>query len=263
MEMDRACDLGTIHDQVPPRGKTITIPSSSGSSSGDKDITIYVSVPKSNKVLGTVIVIHDIYGFNIPNTKIRGDWLADNNYLAIVPQLMDGWSASRGEPGGPEFQVWRTTLANDAGISDLKTIIEWINNTAIKEYNVQNSKIGIIGFCFGGTKVAQICVEDLPKVTVGVSIHGGNVSADTVKNLKVPVAFLVAEIDRHVTKEVVEETRKEIEGASKDKGCMIKVYEGVNHGFANRGSYDPESNERKKADEALADCLNFLNKHLL
>ncbi|KAL8194195.1 UNVERIFIED_CONTAM: hypothetical protein K2H54_004016 [Gekko kuhli] len=63
-----------------------------------------------------VIVIHDIYGWQLPNTRYIVDMLAANGYLAILPDFYKGQ-----EPWKPS--------------SDWTTFSEWLKTRDAKKIN--------------------------------------------------------------------------------------------------------------------------------
>eukprot|EP01089_Gocevia_fonbrunei_P012213 TRINITY_DN2822_c0_g1_i4.p1 TRINITY_DN2822_c0_g1~~TRINITY_DN2822_c0_g1_i4.p1 ORF type:complete len:179 (+),score=41.27 TRINITY_DN2822_c0_g1_i4:611-1147(+) len=167
--MDQPCELGSIHT-----GEL------KGTETKIGDIDVYIREPSTEKNLGTaIIVIHDIYGSQIPNTKLRGDFLADNGHYAVVPDLYhgDSWNTSRGQTGvSEEFQKWRAAIPEDRVVSDIETIVKHLKETkGIK-------KVGAIGFCWGGSIVNKIALAGL--IDAGVAIHGGGVDANVVEENK-------------------------------------------------------------------------------
>ena len=71
-----------------------------------------------------VLVLHDIWGFNIPNAKYIADHFASNGFHAVLPNLyhgistLDGWSGTEfndGEPlEGTRWDTWWTEITSDA-----------------------------------------------------------------------------------------------------------------------------------------------------
>jgi len=236
--------LGTIHT-TPLKGKTEKI--------GDLDI--YISEPEK-KGETAVIVIHDIWGFQIPNSKLRGDFLASKGHYAITADFYHGnpWTLEKGQLGGEEFMQWRKEIMEnhkERVFQDLEKIVKFLNN---KGYH----RIGAIGFCWGGSMVVQALQRGLIKA--GVSLHGGLVSAESARLIKGPCLYICSEIDKNVSKQTIEQTKEGI----KDTSVIAEFqwYEGVEHGFANRGDYVNDQHVKKQAEKALDETNKFLVKHL-
>jgi len=242
-EVDKACDLGTIHT-TPLKGKTEKI--------GDLDI--YISEPEK-KGDTAVIVVHDIWGFQIPNSKLRGDFLASKGHFAITPDFYHGdpWTAEKGQLGGEDFKKWFGALLQkeDKVFEDMAIVVEYLNKHGFH-------KIGIIGFCWGGRIVVGALQKGLAKA--GVSIHGVLVSAESARLMKGPCLYICSEIDNYVTQDTIAQTKEGI----KDTSVIAEFqwYEKVAHGFVNRGDYSNDEHVRKQAEKALDETNKFLSKHL-
>jgi dienelactone hydrolase len=118
-------------------------------------------------------------------------------------------------------------------------------------------KVGVIGFCYGGS--SSVLVSSSGKFDAAVSIHGAGHSTDDLAKAKCPIFYIVADGDPSFPKEKVEGVQAALK-EHPEQG-KIKVFEGVQHGWVNRGQYD-DPEVQKKADEAMADTVAFLSTHL-
>jgi len=226
-----------------------------GHSKDLKGMEIYETTPRDHKNGAGVVVMHDIFGFGIPNTKFIVDFLASHGFHAIMGDTFHGdpWSSSGGF--GDEFQSWLATKTTPEAWSklsqDVGSMVEYLESKGI-------SKIGVIGFCYGGKAATNESTTG--RFGAAVSIHGFGHGAADIASAKCPILYVVPRGDPYFKDEQIEEVTKAINGDEK-KGD-IKVYEGVTHGWTVRADYTDEK-IKASADAALGDVAKFLKKHLV
>ncbi|KAJ3098479.1 hypothetical protein HDU97_003978 [Phlyctochytrium planicorne] len=140
-----------------------------------------------------------------------------------------------------------------------KTVLPVVNNV-LDDLKKKASKIGALGFCFGG-RHAVLNGGDEPRVDCFVGCHASLVSyPKDIEAIQKPALFLCASEDPYLTKSQL----KAIENVGKKDGknITVKVFPDTMHGFAIRGNEDEEAT-RKARDEATEDTIAFFKKHLL
>jgi len=266
--MDHPCCVGVVRDPAHLKGTETTL----------SGVPLYYTKPSNGSKKG-VVVIHDIFGFSIPNTKYIVDHLATKGFVSVAANFyhrtgpwsesdaLDGdkWNAFYSGIITPEF--WTTFL------TDLKIATDFLHSEGC-------DSVGVIGFCWGGKATAVSAASDLG-FKAAVSLHGAGHSADDVKNAHCPFLFLSVPNDFTFSDSAKADISKFIEESKLDGG--VKIFDGVTReklrisshnvekidkhkcscadGFVVRGDFS-NAEVKAKADEAMEDTVVFLSKNL-
>ncbi|MBS0319624.1 MAG: dienelactone hydrolase family protein [Proteobacteria bacterium] len=194
-----------------------------------------------------VIVIHENRGLN-PYIEDVTRRLAVAGYLVFAP---DALTPLGGYPGDEEkAAAMFATLDPAKRTEDLLAAYD-----VLKSMPESTGKIGVVGFCFGGT-TANIFAVRLPDLAAAVPFYGGQPSAEDAAKIKAPLMLHYAGLDTRITGGA-----PAYEAALKANGVRYEafIYPGVNHGFHN--------DTTPRYDEAAAKLawrrtLAFLDKNL-
>lgn len=206
-----------------------------------------------------ILVIHEWWGVN-DYAQSRAKQLAEMGYIAFACDMYGGGATTTdpkqaGEMAGKvrkDTKVWRERAA--AGLRVLTD-----------NPNVDATKLGAIGYCFGGTTALQMACagQDLKAV---VSFHGSlfTPTAEEAKAIKGKVLVCNGAADTFITAEDRDGFVKALEGARVD--YVFVDYAGAVHAFTNPDAgkagmkgvaYDEKADKRSWAhmkqmfDEAL------------
>ncbi|KAK5877490.1 hypothetical protein CesoFtcFv8_024991 [Champsocephalus esox] len=172
-----------------------------------------------------IIVIQDIFGWQLPNTRYMADLLADNGYIAVCPDLFVGkepWSPSH---DWSKFQEW----------------FEEKNPT-----NINKEVDAVLRFL---------------KEKSGVSVYGIVREREDRYDLKFPTLFIFAENDHVIPLDQV----SVLEAKLKEKCTVdhqVKIFPGQTHGFVHRKREDINPEDKAQILEARGDMLDWLNKYM-
>lgn len=226
------------------RNEYVTVPSPQGNGS----IRGYFARPsQAKKKLPGVLVIHENRGLN-PYIEDVARRLAVSDFLAFAP---DGLTSVGGYPGDDEKggQLFGKVDPNKM-LEDFVASAAWL-----KARPECTGKIGVVGFCFGGTMANQLAVR-LPDLGAAVPFYGRQPDAADVAKIKAPLLIHYAGLDTRVNAgwPAYEEALK-----ANHVNYTEYIYEGVNHGFHN--------DTTPRYDEAAAKLawqrtLDFFNKYL-
>lgn len=189
----------------------------------------WVVYPERPAKTGVIIVIHDIRGM-ADLTRAVGDQLAQDGFIAIVPDFLSGkgpdggGTASLGTGVGQAIQSLSPT--------DVKARLD-----AAMEYGkklpASNGKTGVVGFCWGGARSFGFAAAQ-SNLNAAVVYYGDapGASDNTVDaqlaNVTAPVLGLYAGNDARINA-----TLPATEAAMKKAGKSYEIhtFEGAGHGF--------------------------------
>jgi carboxymethylenebutenolidase len=195
--------------------------------------------------LPAVLVIHENRGLN-PYIEDVARRLGAAGFLAFAP---DALAPLGGYPGsddkGREMQAQR----------DRNEMVEDFIAGAklLKDHELSNGKVGVVGFCFGGGMANTMAVR-LPDVIVAaVPFYGGQPSAEDTAKIKAELLLHYAEHDGRIN-----EGWPGYEEALKANGVKyaMHMYDGVNHGFHNDTTPRYDETAAKLAWERTLDFFN-------
>jgi carboxymethylenebutenolidase len=182
----------------------------------------------SGPARGGIVIAQEIFGVNNHIRRVADGYAAEG-YVAIAPCLFD--RVRRGiELGYSDEDVkvgrgYRTQIPKEKSNLDLSACIAVTRHAG---------RIGIVGYCWGGT-LAYIAACELA-VACAVSYYGGQIVQHLEKSPKRPVQYHFGERDPHIPMSDVEKIR------AADPGGEFHLYP-ADHGFNcdERASYDAAS----------------------
>ncbi|MCU1321118.1 MAG: Carboxymethylenebutenolidase [Acidobacteriaceae bacterium] len=210
------------------------------------ELGAYVAEPAQPTHTG-IVVIQEIFGVN-PHIRRVTDGFAKEGFLAIAPALFD-----RVEPGvelpytaesGRKGYAYVTALDQKKTIEDIDAAIAYLRAQP------GITKIGVVGFCWGGT-LAFLANTRL-NIDASVSYYGGGIQFYLEEKPKAPSIYHFGEQDDHIKPDVWDAVRAALPDAP------LYTYD-AGHGFNcdARESFNP-----KASAEAMTRTLAFLRDTL-
>jgi carboxymethylenebutenolidase len=228
-----------------PRLKTenVTYPGSQGPMKG------YVARPASGAKAPGVVVIHENRGLH-PHIKDVARRAAVAGYVALAPDLMSsigGTPENQDEAAAKFAQIRSAPVA----LADALKSVDYLRSRPDA-----TGKIGVVGFCWGGSMVGQM-VASGADVNAGVVFYGGAPPADKVPAIRAPLLLHYAGNDAGVNATV-----PAFETALKNAGktYTLYMYEGAQHAFHNDTSAARYNAEAAKL--AWTRTIEFFDKTL-
>jgi len=231
-------------DDARIRSEYVTYPSPQGSGT----MRGYFARPANaaGKLPG-VVVIHENRGLN-PYIEDVARRLAVANFVAFAP---DALTPLGGYPGDEE-KAAQLFGQLDAAKRNADLLAAY---AFLKSRPEVSSKVGAIGFCFGGTTVNMFATR-LPDLAAAVPFYGGQPSAADAARIKAPLMLHYAGLD-----ERIDAGWPAYEAALKANGVKYQMfmYPNTNHGFHNDTT--PRYDEAA-AKLAWSRTIDFLNANL-
>jgi carboxymethylenebutenolidase len=198
------------------------------------------------KPKGGLVVVQEIFGVNIHMRQVC-DAFAKDGYTSIAPALFD--RAQRGVELGytpddiARGREIRSKLGWDGVLTDINAAIANLSGIG---------KIGVIGYCFGGT-VAWLAATRLTGISAAIGYYGGQIVQFKDEKPKVPVMLQFGDKDQSIPVTDIETIK------TAQPGVPVWVYAGAGHGFScdHRPSFHKDSHEtaRRRSLEFLTQTL--------
>ncbi len=223
-------------------GTTVQLTTADGNT-----LNAYRSEPEGSPK-GAIIVVQEIFGVN---DHIRGvaDGYAREGYVAIAPALFDrvrdGVELDYDEAG---IDVGRKIAFEDVTMDQVMIDVE----AACDEVSAAG-KIGIVGYCWGGSICYVAAARLSNKISAASGYYGGQIMPHIDEQPTAPLVLHFGAEDAGIPLEnvrTIDERWPEID---------VHIYDGAGHGFNcdARGSYDANS-----AALALERTLTHFAQHL-
>ena len=238
-----AVQVPTDDKRIKAESATVPSPKGNGSIKG-----YFVKPANATGKLPVVLVVHENRGLT-PYIEDVARRLALANFIAYAP---DGLTSLGGFPGDEEKGLELFPKVDPAKMrEDFVASAEWL-----KARPDSTGKLGIVGFCFGGTTVNALAVRLGSEVSAAVPFYGGQPGAEDVAKIKAPLLANYGELDTRITSGWPAFDAALTAAKVPHEGY---VYAGANHGFHN--------DTTPRYDEAAAKLswqrtLDWFNKYL-
>jgi carboxymethylenebutenolidase len=226
------------------KSETVTVPSPQGNG----EIKGYLVRPANADKLPTVLVVHENRGLN-PYIMDVARRLAVANFIAFAP---DGLTSLGGYPGNEEEGAAMFMKVDGGKMrEDFLASAKWL-----KARPDGTGKLGVIGFCFGGTVTNILAVRLGSDLDAAVPYYGGQPTGDDVAKIKAPLQAHYGELDTRITGGWPAFDAALTASHDTHEGF---VYPGANHGFHNDTTprYDDAA-----AKLAWQRSIDWFNKYL-
>lgn len=200
---------------------------------GGGSINGLLSMPKDVKgKLGGIVVVHENRGLNpyIEDTARRA---ALDGFITLAP---DALSPLGGYPGNDdEGRTMQRKRDREEMLEDFIAAFDYLKND-----DLCNGKVGVVGFCFGGW-ISNMMAVRLPELAASVPFYGRQPQTG-VDKIKAPLMLQYAGLDTRVN-EGWPDYEEDLKRYKKD--YVAYNYPDVNHGFHNTSTprYDKPAAE--------------------
>jgi carboxymethylenebutenolidase len=190
-------------------------------------VDIYLARP-AGVVIGTVVVLHEIFGVNA-DIRTTCDELSADGFLAVAPDMfwrqepgvnLSAWSEAEWKKGLGLYAAYD----RDLGTRDILQIIQEVRKIA-----GSTGRVAVMGFCLGGLMTYLAGARGA--VDAAVAYHGGDTEnyLEEADSISAPMLMHLAEEDEFISKDAQER----IHAALNHKiNIQIYSYPDCNHAFA-------------------------------
>ena len=209
----------------------------------------YVAEPVKGRARPTVMVIHENRGLN-EHTRDVARRLAVAGFIAYAPDFLSPVGGTPADEDQAREAIGKLDLAAAvAAATDM-----------FGEFRARldgSSKVGVVGFCWGGGMVNRIAVSAGDKLDAGVVYYGPAPSPAEAVKVEAPLLIHLAGLDTRIA-----ETEFPWISALRAAGKRVTYfdYPNVNHAFNNDTS--AERFDKAAADLAWGRTLRFFRRHL-
>ncbi len=239
------CSIAAVTVAMDRPGKTENV----SYKSGDETVTGFLALPDSPDRHPAVVVIHEWWGLN-DWVKEQAQKFAEQGYVALAVDLYRGKSTSK----ATEAHELMSGLPQDRAVRDLKAAFNYLNRRA----DVNNRKIGSVGWCMGG-KFSLLLAVNEPRLAACV-VNYGAMPTDpaAIQSIRAPVLGNFGAEDGGIPPDAVHAFEKAMKAAGKT--IDVKIYDGAGHAFENPNN--TAGYRQDAAMDAWARTLGFLGKTL-
>jgi carboxymethylenebutenolidase len=216
---------------------------------GDREVKGFLSKPKGAEGnLPGIIVIHEWWGLN-NNIKSMSEQLAAQGYVTLAVDLYEGRVADA--PDKAKEYMTAAMENPDAVKQNLRSAYA----TLMKQ---GATKIGVIGWCFGGAWSLQMGLMFPQKLDAMVIYYGRLVQdKEQLATLEMPILGIFGAEDAGIPVTGVKQFEKTLKELGKD--ADIRIYGGAGHAFANPSG---ENYVEEAAEDAWSRTTAFFAEHL-
>jgi carboxymethylenebutenolidase len=232
-------------------------------------LPVYRAAPKEAP-RGGIVLIHEIWGL-VPHIKDVADRLAAQGYVVLAPDLFSGYGLtpelgqelqtllsdpdeSKRMAAQPRFREAMAPIRApefaDWAVAKLRKVVD-----ALAQEPGVDGRIGVLGFCFGGTYTFALAASD-DRIRAAVPFYGTAPSPERMATIGCPVLALYGAHDPTLI-----DALPGVRAAMADAGVDFSdhVYPDAGHAFFNDTSsrYFPE-----EAEDAWDRALEFFAHRL-
>ena len=196
-----------------------------------------------------ILVIHENRGLN-PHTEDVARRFALENFMAFAPDLL---SSAGGYPGD-DYKGGLLFNKIDAAkrTQDLVAAAQWL-----KSRPDGTGKIGVTGFCYGGSMSNQLAVLLGPDLAAAAPFYGGAPKPEDVSKIKAAILIHHGALDKNLSEAY---PAQEAELKKNNIRYEGHVYPNSVHGFFNDAT--PERYNKASATQAWTRTIEWFNQYV-
>lgn len=233
-------------------------------------IPAHYAIPDTPGKHGSILLIHEVWGVT-NHMKSVAQRLQQEGYAVLLPDLFANTDVSA-QTNQELFQQVQNPQSRDEAQQQLRATLAPINVPAFAEQTIQklqacfsylhgqensNGKIGVIGFCFGGTYAYALATVQ-PQLKAAVPFYGHSPEPlSKVEKITCPVLAFYGGLDKPLMDQLPELKDAMI---LYHKQFLAVEYPDCQHAFFN--DTNPTTYNKEAADDAWGRMIEFLKINL-
>lgn len=223
--------------------QNVTFPSNGGEAHG------YIALPAAGSGPG-LVVIQEWWGLTSHIASMT-DRFAGEGFVALAPDLYGGPTTHDPQ----EAHTLMSDLPVERACRDLSGAVDYL----LARDEVIGDRVGLVGFCMGGSFVLTMAVQEGGKVAAAVAFYPVGHMPDDYAGLQAAVLAHFGERDAFIPLSTADELASKIK-AGNAQDPQIERYP-AGHAFMNDDNL-LGTHDAKLASEAWGRTIEFLHKHL-
>lgn len=217
-------------------------------------LNAYVAEPADGQTAPApaVIIVQEWWGLN-DHIRDVARRFAREGYVGVAPDLYSRQGHKVATDPNTAAQLMGGLKQVD-GIEDLQTTTAWIRN----QKRTRSSKIGIIGFCMGGSYALLLPCES-KELSAAAPFYGEIPPDNKIRDLACPVFYAYDTNDGWINRADVDRLQKALREFGKQGA--VKLYPGCSHGFFN--DTRPDVYNAEAARDAWQQVLKLFAANLM
>lgn len=191
---------------------------------GGEKFTGYIADGSGGRRVPGIVVFHEASGLGA-HAREKADLLAEAGYVAFAADLFGGVAKDLSEATG-----YIARLTSEAGLLRRRCMAAL--ELLAAQPNVDSSRMGAIGFCFGGQAALELARSGADvKAVVGFHSGLGKPDPESAKRIGGKVLLCIGDADPLVPRKARDDFMDDMSAAGVD--CQLLTFAGVGHSFTN------------------------------
>jgi len=223
----------------------------------DGEMPAFISFSAENSPKPVVIVLMEAFGLtqHIKDVTIQ---IANQGYIAIAPDLYYRHLPNNkfGYDQVESATQMMYSLDFDKTVAeDIKATLDYLKSRS----DVDANRIGVTGFCFGGSMTFYTATKFSSEITVAAPFYSVILDQwlEAVQDITIPVYLFFGGADPFIPKERIQQIDSRFQELNKN--YKLKIYDDADHGFF---CHERSSYNQLAAEDSWDKLTKFFNKYL-
>lgn len=223
----------------------------------DGEMPAFLSLPPENSIKPAVVVLMEAFGLT-QHIKDVARRIAKEGYLAIAPDLyyreLPNNKFAYDEVESAKSMMYGLDFSKILE-EDIKATLNYLKSRV----DVYSDRIGVTGFCFGGSMTFYTATRFSAEIAVAAPFYGVVLDEwlEAVTDITIPIYLFFGDTDPFIPSDRVKQIDSRFQELGKN--YKLKIYENAEHGFF---CHERSSYNRLAAEDSWHKLTEFLKKHL-